>query len=381
MAMDDPAKITFALASVKTGKTVSGLITILKHALQGPHHGQYAWFAPIYATSKMAFDRLVRMMITADPYQKLFTFNLTNMTMMFKHNGATIHFKGAENPNAIYGPAYHFIVVDEASRVRYESFTAILTTAGPYDALIKLLGNLTTTAHWTWQQYLKAKAGHPDYACYSFTCLDAVAHGILSQHVVDNAKSTLPEKIFLRDWMCQPMEAEGAVFQSQHIKQCTRPLSTKKPIAFGIDVAKSTDYTVIIGLDEDNTVCHFQRFQADWDVTEQRILSLPQGPIVIDSTGVGNPIYERLSKKRGNIYPYTFTSKSKGHLITNLQKEIETISIYFPEEVVSELQSYVYKYTNSGSVQFTAELGHDDCVCSLGLALECRNKYSYAIIF
>ncbi len=52
-----------------------------------------------------------------------------------------------------------------------------------------------------------------------------------------------------------------------------------------IDLAKYTDWTVIIGLDADYNVAYFDRFQMDWAQTEQKIIQLlGQTPAAIDST-------------------------------------------------------------------------------------------------
>ena len=66
---------------------------------------------------------------------------------------------------------------------------------------------------------------------------------------------------------------------------------------FGIDLAKSFDYTVIIGLDINGNVSYFERFQKDWKQTKDHILTLDRNkPIMIDSTGVGDAITEDLQR-------------------------------------------------------------------------------------
>ncbi len=50
-----------------------------------------------------------------------------------------------------------------------------------------------------------------------------------------------------------------------------------------IDLAKSVDFTVIIGLDRNGSVSYFERFQKDWRQTKQVINNLPKIPMLIAS--------------------------------------------------------------------------------------------------
>ena len=62
-------------------------------------------------------------------------------------------------------------------------------------------------------------------------------------------------------------------FSTEHIARCVRELSKKAAVCYGIDLAKSFDFTVIVGLDEDCNVCHFDRFQKDWAGKRQNTLN------------------------------------------------------------------------------------------------------------
>ena len=158
-------------------------------------------------------------------------------------------------------------------------------------------------------------------------------------------------------------------FGTAFIAQCTFPLSVEPPVCFGIDLAKSFDFTVIIGIDKNGSVCHFDRFQLDWRQTVQRIRSLPNLPIALDSTGVGDPIGEDLARWMSNVELFQFTSKSKQQIMEGLALGIQQRRITFPEGIITdELNNFEFEYTRTG-VKYTAPSGlHDDCVCSLALA-------------
>jgi len=79
---------------------------------------------------------------------------------------------------------------------------------------------------------------------------------------------------------------------------------------------------VIIGLDKNGAVCHFERFQKDWRQTIQTIKNLPDVPIKIDSTGVGDPITEEVQQGRGNVIAFRFSQLTKQQIMEGLAAAI-----------------------------------------------------------
>jgi uncharacterized HAD superfamily protein len=145
---------------------------------------------------------------------------------------------------------------------------------------------------------------------------------------------------------------------------------------YGIDLAKSVDWSVIIGLDENGDVCHFDRFQKDWKQTKETILSLNrQRPVMIDSTGVGDAITEDLQKHFNHMEGFKYTSISKQQLMELLASTIQKKEVGFPDgSIKSELEVFEYQYTATG-VRYNAPQGfHDDCVNALALAIKCKQK-------
>ena len=69
-------------------------------------------------------------------------------------------------------------------------------------------------------------------------------------------------------------------------------MSRKPTAAFGGDLAKSVDWTVLHGLDEDGCTSEHHRFQLPWKATMDRIrLICGYVTSFLDSTGVGDPIW------------------------------------------------------------------------------------------
>lgn len=186
---------------------------------------------------------------------------------------------------------------------------------------------------------------------------------------VEDARKDLPELAFSQEYLAEFNDNVANPFGVPFIDQCTYPLSNEPAVCYGIDLAKSFDWSVIIGIDRFGRVCHFDRWQSDWSTTKNKILLLPQAQIVLDGTGVGDPIGEDITRMRGNVEVYKFTQVSKQQLMEGLQIAIQGRKITFPSGVITdELKNFEYEYTRSG-VKYSAPTGlHDDAVCALSLA-------------
>lgn len=194
---------------------------------------------------------------------------------------------------------------------------------------------------------------------------------------IDDARKDLPELAFSQEYLAEFNDNLANPFGTIFIQSCVKPLSSKPAVCYGIDLAKSYDYTVIIGLDEDCNVCHVDRFQMDWRATTDRIKSLPHGiPISVDSTGVGDPIGEDLARGR-YVDLVKFTSQSKQQMMEGLALKIQKAEVGFPDGIIKdELDNFEYIYTSNG-VRYSAPSGlHDDCVCALALAVSKHKKNS-----
>ncbi|MFW5902747.1 MAG: hypothetical protein ACOCTT_02580, partial [archaeon] len=97
--------------------------------------------------------------------------------------------------------------------------------------------------------------------------------------------------------------------------------------------------------------------------------------IVMDSSGIGDPIYDDLREEGLNIETFQFTGKSKYHLIENLKVAIENENLIIPndDELVKELKAMrEYKTGNrrgSGYTYDTPSNVNDDMIDSLALAV------------
>lgn len=352
--LDSEARFRVVMCGRRFGKSELSQIEIISNALLGK---SVAYITPTYQLARVFFERLIQ----AVPFES----NKSELTIKFPNNGSVDFFTGERLDN-LRGRKFHLVVVDEASFIpNLEDgwLNSIRPTLTDYKGRAIFL---STPKGKNFFYSLFLKGGEPDWEAFRFTTYD---NPYIDKGEIDDARTQLPEVVFEQEYMANPAENSSNPFGSSYIKQCTFPISPEPAIVYGVDLAKAVDWTVIIGLDRNGSVCHFDRFQKDWRQTKQTILSLNKAPILIDSTGVGDPIFEDLQREGLAINGFKFSSTSKQQLMEGLSSAIQQRKITYPEgNIVNELEVFEYQYTATG-VRYSAPPGfHDDCVMSLALA-------------
>lgn len=361
--------------STKSGKTAGCMAWLVEQAfIFGKPGREFWWVAPVFATAEIAFNRIRRGL-----HRDHIEVNLKNLTIKLKANGAFLRFKSGEKPDGLYGEDVWACVMDEASRMRQEAFYAVRSTLTATGGQLRIIGNVKGRKNWFYNGCRKAEGGEPNHTFHKIIATDAVAAGIFPQSELDDARAALPEAVFRELYLCEPSDDGGNPFGLKYIRSNIGEISKKPPVAYGSDLAKSIDWTVIHGLDEDGRTCEHHRFQLPWTQTMARLrLICGHTTTAVDSTGVGDPIVEQLQAGQGehsNFIGYKFTQQSKQMLMEGLAVAIQQNEIQYPDGViVSELESFEYEYTRTG-VRYTAPEGqHDDCVMALALAVHAKKN-------
>jgi hypothetical protein len=378
-ALFSPERYGVVEASTKSGKTVGCIAWLFEQAIT-PKDGtgmNFWWVAPVKAQASIAYRRTKR---SIPKY--LYTSNETSQYITLG-NGSVIWFKTAEDPDNLFGEDVFAAVIDEASRVREESWHAVRSTLTATRGPIRIIGNVKGRRNWFWKMSRRAEAGDSPQMRYSkITWKDAVDAGVLEKEEIDDARTQLPDQVFRELYEAEASDDQGNPFGYESIRACVGALSQKPPIAWGWDLARAKDWTVGIALDVDGAVCRFYRFQHPWQETTEWVKQETAGkPALVDSRGVGDPIVENLQRDgKGRFEGYAFNpygDSSKQKLMEGLQVAIQQrnmpgeMKLTFPEgPIFDELDAFEYEYTRT-LVKYAAPQGmHDDCVCSLALAVK-----------
>jgi len=360
--LDSPARFRVMMCGRRFGKSLISQNISIENGLANK---KVAYITPTYQLGKTFFQEICKVLP-----EKIYKKNETDLTINFI-TGGQIRFFTGERLDALRGLKFHLVIIDEASYIANLQdgwLNSIRPTLTDYKGLAIFL---STPRGKNFFYSLYMKGGEPDWEAFKFTTYD---NPHIDPSEIDAAKFQLPNVVFEQEYLANPMENAANPFGSEHINACVKDGIAGKAEYYGIDLAKSVDWTVIIGLDKLGQVVHFERFQKDWMQTKETILKLPKNlPIMIDSTGVGDAIVEELQKKFTQMHGFKFTSTSKQQLLEALANSIQTKTISYPTGLIKEeLEIFEYTFTSTG-VRYSAPSGfHDDCVIALALANKCK---------
>lgn len=370
-AIDDPRRICIVEAATKAGKTVGCMAWLLAHAWNGKPDGAYWWVAPVYNQSGIAFERMKLWLRQADPIKRVWESHDSQRWVRLA-NGSKIWFKSADDPDNLYGEDVSAAVLDEATRMREEAWHAVRSTLTATRGPVRIIGNVRGRRNWVHTMAMRAlqePAGDVGY--HRLTAWDAVDGGVMQRAEVEAAQRDLPPHVFKELYLAEPSDDGGNPFGIDAIAKCVQPLGGNAVAVWGVDLAKSQDWTVACGLDEDGKVAALERWQGQWADTKERLKRIiGDTPALIDSTGVGDPIVEDLQRTMPCVEGFKFTAGSKQQLMEGLASAIHEGRIGFPDGWLrSELETFGYEHTRTG-VRYEAPAGlHDDGVCALALAV------------
>jgi hypothetical protein len=320
-----------------------------------------AYFAPTYKLLEGTFKELY------SRFMPMITKKHDNQFIQIV-GGGSIEFWSLENPLAGRSRKYKVAIIDEAAfnRNLWQSWT---------EAIRPTLTDLKGSAWFMstpkgkndfYKLWMRGQTNEPDWMSWQ---MPTITNPFIDASEIEAARRDLPELAFKQEYLAEFNDNVANPFGLDYIRICTGQLSNEPAVCYGIDLAKSFDWTVIIGLDRFGVVSHFERFQRPWNETKEIIRRLPRGAIKIDSTGVGDPITEDIQRDRGDVHSFKYTSTSKQQLMEGLAAAIHQRKVIYPEGVIkAELESFEYQMTGTG-VKYTAPPGlHDDCVNALALA-------------
>jgi hypothetical protein len=290
-------------------------------------------------------------------------------------NDARIILRSMDNADAVRPLSVAGLVAEEFSlwsRNAWEECVRPTLMARDAPALFIFTPKGLNQAHELWT---RAAAGEAGYAAFHFTSYD----GILAAAAVDAEARTLPENVYRQEILAEFLDDLGGVFRG--VRECVageleEPRDGESYVV-GCDLGKTTDFTVICVLKRSSrALVHFERFgRLDWEFQIEKIRAAARrygdATVWLDSSGLGDPIYDRLKSLGAPVKGYKFTAEAKRRLIENLALAFAERTVRFPDipELVSELEIYAAEQLPGGGVRYGAPAGyHDDAVTALALA-------------
>ena len=339
--------------------------------------GVYWHIFPTYSEAKDAVWRDPFMLFNIVPKQVIEKTNEAELVVYFK-NKSILQLKGADKPERLLGAGPVGVVLDEFAEMKAETWDRII------QPIVRANGG------WCWfvgtpkgknhlfKHYQMGLLASTEWKSF---LLKASQSGIFTDEQLHNAKQTMSQALYSQEMECDFLEGEGIVFRGVR-EACT---STPQPpirehlYVIGVDLAKVTDFTVIVVYDrKTNQQVYQARWQhLEWPYQKAKIKEIAKyynnALVVLDATGLGDPIADDLIKDRIAVEPFKITEQSKKELIEKLaiwieQKKITMIPM---EKTLQEFDVFSYEISITGRVRYGAPVGfNDDIIIAHSLAVQ-----------
>lgn len=367
-----PSRFLIVDAGRRWGKSLTGINWLLKGACEKT--GEFWWLAPVYSQSKMAFRTLISAARKGQAEAAFKSISQSEMRVEMI-NGSALTFKSADNPDTLRGEGLQRVVVDEAARVSRDIWEEVLRPAVSDTGGKVLFISTPKGKNWFYEMHTRGQDPlQPEYKSWKFPTSD---NPKVPPADIEQARQSLPVDVFQQEYMAEFLENSAGVFRNVDACMTSAPSGPVEGRRYymGLDLARLTDFTVMTVLDDTGRQVYLDRFNLlDWVVQKQRVADVChryQARCLLDSTGIGDPIYEDLRRMGLDVEGYKFTQESKKKLVESLMLSFEQMRIrIMPDPVqANELKIFEYDIGPSGGVKYSAPEGyHDDLVIALALA-------------
>lgn len=329
------------------------------------------WVAPTFDLTRPMWRKMLRL---APPGWITGTKGSESQPDFLELGGSRLEFKSADHPERLVAEGLRRVVVDECGIVKEGVWTESLLPALLDHSAPAFLVGTPKGRNWFHRMYQRGK-DPLDAGVESFGG-PSMQNPFIPEDEIRRLAGEMPERLYRQEIMAEFLDDEGAVFRGVRacVSQSGEP-SYEPTIVLGVDLARTHDFTVLIGLDAKGRQTYFERFnEVSWPLQKQRIELAAKrsgATVLIDSTGLGDPVTQDLQNAGVKVDGFKISAATKPPLIEALAMAIEGRTVELADEPVllNELESYEYETTRTGHVRYSAPEGaHDDCVIALALA-------------
>jgi len=350
---------------------------------------RFTYIAPTYEQARdIAWDLLKDIV---PPWMNLRKPNETRLELRLT-NGVILNLKGADHEDSLRGPGLYYAVLDEYGMMKGHVWEAVIkpelaATGG--GALF--IGTPMGRNHF-YDVFAKGRDGEKNWKSWmlpatkpilNFTPETKRGKDLLASGFLAEEQNSKTQKFYGQEYECDFTDSAGVVFDRVDdavVDEFREFPEYGHRYRIGLDPALHEDWSVITVLDlTDWKVKYIYRTnKIDAELLYAKVesevarwtTSAGAPEVVMDTTGMGDPMYDSLVKRNISIFPIKFSNRSKSQMIENLMTLLTKGEIKIPrcEWLIDELKDYGYERLPSGKYRYGAPSGkHDDGVTSLFL--------------
>ena len=345
--------------------------------------GEYGCVAPTYNVAERGIEAFRTI---ADGFIQISGVAPKAVTFAGLKGLVRVVFLSADNAENIRGYGFEGLVVDEAASIPVNVWNYVLRPTIGQTLGWAVFVSTPKGHNWFYDMYMRGRppvAGQmadPNEADFASFTFPSNASPFFPAREWAEAERTLPADVFRQEYQAEFLEDSAGVFRNIGaclvVSDLVNSEQYRRDVIIGCDVAKYSDWTVLIAMDSDGRCFDMERFNhLDWPIQKERIVAFARkhhGRVVIDATGVGDPIYDEIRAVLPDVEGFKFTSASKAAIVQRLSVAVEQVKVTWPaawEVLTAEMQRYEYSIGPTGVIGYSAPDGyHDDCVMALALA-------------
>jgi hypothetical protein len=396
---EDKTKFKVVVAHRKGGKTVMALMYLFMKAWQcklAMEHNnvrvpRFTYIAPTYKQAKdIGWDLLKNIVPHGLLLKKP---NETQLEIRLR-NRVIINLKGADKEDSLRGPGLHYALMDEYAFMRPTIWdTIIRPELGATGGGAMFIGTPNGRDHF-YDAFRKGRDDGQEWKSWSLPATAPLVGfdpdtqrgaAILAPGFLEQTRAEVSEKFYRQEYECEFQDNAGMVFDrvdENVVDEFREYPENGHRYRLGVDPALREDWTVIsvIDLTDHKFKYVYRTNKIDLELVLSRIenearkwtTNLGAPEIIMDTTGMGDPMYESLVSRGLINQPVKLNNTNKRLMVDNLAMMFNQDKIKIPryEWLVDELKDYRYSRSEStGKYFYGAPQGkHDDGVCALFLA-------------
>jgi hypothetical protein len=337
------------------------------------------------------WDRFIRH-LTTTPLKALLDEYKRDRELVTFINGANAQLLSSNNPNALAGDGVTLWIVDEAQYWTQEAFDNAFPSMSERNGVMVMAGVCEGSGPFRSASFWGMPGQDHEFRDLSYP---TSANPFVPKAFIEFARRKLSPNRFKQLYLAQWVGELGKVFRG--VEACVNKKKwIEHPLGFcytadpglvnrnyygGLDLGRLQDWSVYTLWRPDGELVAWDRYAVvDWEVQKARMVEMSKlyghPPTMVDSTGIGDPIVDDLTRLGMNVEGYQISSNAKKRvLVDELAIRIGSLSLSYPEirEFIDELNNFEATRGKDGSevVKYSAPSGmHDDFVLSAALACQ-----------
>lgn len=337
---------------------------LTREAIRRTARGQkVAWYVPSYDLAEEVWEAVETAL------ERITTRKNRQKKRLKTINGGVFEIWSLDRGTPPRGRAYHFVIVDEAAHCKdLEGLwrNVIVAQLGDYNGEAWFIST-PWGRNFFYDLYVKGQdPSEEEWISFQRPSRD---NPYLTAEAFDRMEREIAIDWIVRQEMyAEPTDDGTNPYGSVNLirAQTLEELTGEPVVGWGLDVGRFNDATALVGFDADCKPSVIHRWVGRrWTYQIDDIAEIVGDDYVLmDSTGAGQPPFERLQELGTRIYPYNFTTKTKQVLAEAHIYHVQRGEAWFAPGVhKQEAEDWTYTYKPGRGVSFSHKPGkHDDVV-------------------